>query len=157
MLARKNWFFHLVHIHHIHLSLSLRSTLRACLFGEILERMENSGEKSREKEILVRVFSPSPPKCYLPKMGRKLRGRVWFPWLMKMPMCTCTWVSSSWNFFFIYLFIFFFLSCGTLDPMCLVGFDVKPPIYLYNVGKEFPTMREPPEANPTAQVKEFLA
>ena len=53
MLARKNWFFHLVHIHHIHLSLSLRSTLRACLFGEILERMENLGEKSREKEVLV--------------------------------------------------------------------------------------------------------
>ena len=157
MLARKNWFFHLVHIHHIHLSLSLRSTLRACLFGEILERMENLGEKSREKEILVGVFSPGPPKCYLPKMGRKLRGRVWFPWLMKMPMCTCTWVSSSWIFLFIYLFIYLFLSCGTLDPMCLVGFDVKPPIYLYNVGKEFPTMREPPEANPTAQVKEFLA
>ena len=28
-------------------------TLRVCLFGEILERMENLGEKSREKEVLV--------------------------------------------------------------------------------------------------------
>ena len=41
--------------------------------------------------------------------------------------------------------------------MCVVGFNVRPPIYLYNVGKEFPTMGEPPKANPTAQVKEFLA
>ena len=38
-----------------------------------------------------------------------------------------------------------------------MSFEVKPPIYLYNVDKEFPIMGKPPEANLTAQVREFLA
>ena len=31
-------------------------TLRACLFGEILERMKNLSKKSGEKEVLVVVW-----------------------------------------------------------------------------------------------------
>ena len=60
-----------------------------CLFGEILERMENLGEKSEEKEVLMgvwlegrveknvmksRCFLPEPPKNFLPKIGREVGG-----------------------------------------------------------------------------------
>ena len=59
-------------------------TLRVCLFGEILERMKNLEEKSREKEVLVAVWLGGGReknviefRCFLPrltKMGRKLGG-----------------------------------------------------------------------------------
>ena len=43
-----------------------------------------------------------------------------------------------------------------LDLTWLVSPEVKPSIYLYEVGDEFPTMGRPPEANQAAQMKEFL-
>ena len=66
-------------------------TLRVCLFGEILERMENLGEKSREKEVLVadwlgggeeknvigfRCFFFGLTKMFSPQNGEKIGKRV---------------------------------------------------------------------------------
>ena len=61
-----------------------------CLFGEILRKMENLGEKSGERSfkgclvgrgsgkkwVGLGVFSPGPPKSFLPKMRRKLGGEA---------------------------------------------------------------------------------
>lgn len=52
------------------------------------------------------------------------------------------------------------MKTGSVKPLglnYLVGFDVKPLIYLYNVDKEFPKMGKPLEANSIAQVKELLS
>ena len=60
------------------------------MFGEILERMENLGEKIGERSFngwLVgresgknvmksRCFLPEPPKSFLPKIGRKVGGEA---------------------------------------------------------------------------------
>ena len=50
-------------------------TLRVCLVEWILKRTEKKLEKMREKTFLVGV---SPPKCFLPKIGRKLGGDAYF-------------------------------------------------------------------------------
>ena len=41
------------------------------------------------------------------------------------------------------------------DPMWLVSPKVRPLIYLYEVGNEFPIMERPPEDNQATQMKEF--
>ena len=41
-------------------------------------------------------------------------------------------------------------------PMWLVSLEVRPSIYLYEVGNEIPTMEKHPEANLAAQMKEFM-
>ena len=70
---------------------SKKDDFRVCLFGEILERIENLEEKSGEKEVLMcvwleggveknvvgpSVFFSGPPKYFFPKMGRKLGGEA---------------------------------------------------------------------------------
>ena len=45
------------------------------------------------------IFSPCPPKCFLPKMERKLKGKIENYFWTKMPTCNCTWDSSMLLFF----------------------------------------------------------
>ena len=72
------------------------------------------------------VFSSSQPKCFLPKMRKKLSGDEFFL-LTKMPMCMCTWALQVAFIFFFPLpwavsnIAFFFLFFATL-PL-LFSFD----------------------------------
>ena len=77
-----------------HLRQFLKS-LRVCLFGGILDRIENWGEKSGEENFLMSVwlgeerekmwwspsvFSLNSPKYFFPKMWRKLGGESLICW-----------------------------------------------------------------------------
>ena len=67
-----------------------KHTIRVCLFGGILGRMENLGEKNGERKLggcLVRrrsgkfcsgawMFSPGPTKKFSPQNWEKIRGRI---------------------------------------------------------------------------------
>ena len=93
-------------------------TMRVCLFRGEIRWMENFGEKMerkmgrktflsmfgwmRMKENKLwgsSIFSPCPPKCFLPKMERKLKGKIGNHFWTKMPTCNYTWDSSMLLFF----------------------------------------------------------
>ena len=79
-----------------------------CLFGGEIGWMENFGEKMGRKFFLSVfgwvgrkenkwwgscIFSPGPPKSFLSKIERKLKGEIGHNFWTKMPMYNCTWVS----------------------------------------------------------------
>ena len=55
------------------------------------------------------VFSLGPPKSFLFKMRRKLKGKIGHHFWTEMPMYGCTWALFTLLFF---IFFFFFLPPG---------------------------------------------
>ena len=101
-----------------------------CLVGWILERMEKKKERKWGGKTFWRVFdweeerekkcdgacvffSSSSPKCFRPKMGRKLREGVWFVKWTKMPQLLS---------YATLVFFFFFFSFAFLDTLPLFLF-----------------------------------
>ena len=104
--------------------------------------MKNFGEKMRRKTFWSvldwverkenkwwdsGVFSLGLPKSFLPKMERKLKRKIGYHFLTKMPICSCTWAClrcSSLFFFFPpgCCLLFFFDLLSKLPTLVLILF-----------------------------------
>ena len=94
-----------------------------CLFRGEIRWMENFGEKIGRKTFLSMfgwmgrkenkwwgpcVFFLDPPKSFLLKIEKKLKGKIGYHFWTKMPMCNYIWASSMLLFFPPFFFFFFF-------------------------------------------------
>ena len=70
------------------------------IFGRYLV----GGRRGEKIDGGLGVLSLAPPKCFLPKMGRKLRGKLSLYEADKIPICKGTWVC--------YFVASFGLFCG---------------------------------------------
>ena len=80
------------------------------------------------------LFSPDPPKSFLFKMERKLKGEIRHHFWTKMPMYNCTFTHVTLIFFLRCLPPFFFFFCCCLDVIFFYGHEFY---FLINLGDWF--------------------